>query len=171
MKKKELKKIAKKIYNYAKEFDKEKNIQEEIPIDQSSMENCPYDEQISEKFFKFVTNLIKLKDKLAIDHYREGINIFCDLHRYKRNNNNNTFSNKYQTDSNFEIRIDSGGFRIRRDYGSYISFSDPNFMEKIKPVIKEKSEIINKEKIVETIDDLTIELGLIRENNLDEILS
>ena len=165
MKKKQIKKLAKKIFEHAKEFERKKYNSEECSIKEvsESVEYCPYDEKISEKFFKCVTNLVKVKDKLSIDYYREGINIFCDLNRYK--------SNKYTTESNFEIRVDSEGFRIRRDYGSYLSFADTTFLEKIKPVIKEKNEVITREKIVETVDDLTIELGLSRENNLDEILA
>jgi hypothetical protein len=165
MKKREIKKLAEKIFEISKEWERKKYNSEECSIKEvsESIEYCPYDEKISEKFFKFVTNLVKVKDKLSIDFYREGINIFCDLNRYK--------SNKYTTDSNFEIRIDREGFRLRRDYGSYLSFSDNTFLEKIKPIIKEKSEIVNKEKIVETVEDLTIELGLSRENNLEEILA
>jgi hypothetical protein len=165
MKKREIKKLAKKIFGHAKEFERKKYNSEECSIKEvsESIEYCPYDEKISEKFFKFVTNLVKIKDKLSIDYYREGINIFCDLNRYK--------SNKYTTESNFEIRIDKEGFRLRRDYGSYLSFTDITFLEKIKPVIKEKNEIVTREKIVETVEDLTIELGLSRENNLDEILA
>ena len=165
MKKRKIKKLAKKIFGYAKEFERKKYNSEECSIKEvsESIEHCPYDEKISEKFFKFVTNLVKVKDKLSIDYYREGINIFCDLNRYK--------SNKYTTESNFEIRIDREGFRLRRDYGSYLSFSDTTFLEKIKPVIKEKNEIVSREKILETVEDLTIELGLSRENNLDEILA
>ena len=161
MKKREIKKLANKIFEVSKEFERKKyNSIKEVS---ESIEYCAYDEKISEKFFKFITNLIKVKDKLNIDYYSEGIYIFCDLNRYK--------SNKISNDSNFEIRLDREGFRIRRDYGSYLSFADTTFLEKIKPVIKEKNEVINREKIVETVDDLTIELGLSRENNLDEILA
>jgi len=164
MKKREIKKLAEKIFKISKKWEKKKYSNEgELKSTVESIEYCTYDKEISEKFFKFITNLIKVKEKLNIDYYREGINIFCDLNRYK--------SNKYTTESNFEIRVDSEGFRIRRDYGSYLSFADTTFLEKIKPVIKEKNEVITREKIVETVDDLTIELGLSRENNLDEILA
>jgi hypothetical protein len=164
MKKREIKKLAEKIFKISKRWEKKKYSNEvELKSTVESIEYCTYDKEISEKFFKFITNLIKVKEKLNIDYYREGINIFCDLNRYK--------SNKYTTESNFEIRVDSEGFRIRRDYGSYLSFADTTFLEKIKPVIKEKNEVITREKIVETVDNLTIELGLSRENNLDEILA
>ena len=126
------------------------------------MDYCDYDEKVSEKFFKFISNLIKVKDKITIGFYDDTISIYCDLNR----NNNNL-----QTEKNFEIRIDEIGFKMRRNYGTYLGFNDPNFLEKIKPAIIERNKIISKEKIIETINDLMMELNLNRENNLEEILS
>lgn len=171
MKKKEIKKIAKKIVELVKESDNKKSIKkqyldEPIPSrEEPDFGYCEHDEGVSQKFSKFVLNLIKIKDKVNINLYESGFDIFCDLNKFKTSNK------QYNTENTFDIRIDKIGFRIRRNYSNWTSYKDATLFDSIKDQIIEKNQIVSKGLIFETIDDLTVELNLSRENNLEEILA
>lgn len=164
MKKKKIKDLAKQIVKLGREYDR-KRYQEPVAIKESDsdLNYCEYDEKVSEKFSKFVLNLIKVKDKISIDMYENSFSIFCDLNRYKNNTKN------YNEES-FDIKIDKVGFRIRRNYSNYISYKDPDIFNSLRCQIIEKNKIVSKELILNTVDDLIVELNLSRENNLEEIL-
>lgn len=164
MKKKKIKDLAKQIVKLGREYDR-KRYQEPVAIKESDsdLNYCEYDEKVSERFSRFVLNLIKVKDKINIDMYENSFNIFCDLNRYKNNSKN------YNEES-FDIKIDKVGFRIRRNYANYTSYKDPNIFDSLKDQIIEKNKIVSKELILNTVDDLTVELNLSRDNNLEEIL-
>lgn len=165
MKKKKIKNIAKQIVKFNREYER-KRYDKEVPIPEdlgNSLNYCEYDEKVSERFSKFVLNLIKVKDKINIDMYENSFSIFCDLNRYKNNTKN------YNEES-FDIKIDKVGFRIRRNYANYTSYKDPNIFDSLKDQIIEKNKIVSKELILNTVDDLTVELNLSRDNNLEEIL-
>lgn len=165
MKKKKIKNLAKQIVKFNREYER-KRYDKEVPVPEelgNSLNYCEYDEKVSEKFSKFVLNLIKVKDKISIDMYESSFSIFCDLNRYKNNTKN------YNEES-FDIKIDKVGFRIRRNYANYTSYKDPNIFESLKELIIEKNKIVSKELILNTVNDLIIELNLSRDNNLEEIL-
>ena len=165
MKKKKIKDLAKQIVKFNREYDR-KRYDKEVPVPEdlgNSLNYCEYDEKVSDKFSKFVLNLIKVKDKMTIDMYEKSFNIYCDLNRYKNNTKN------YNEES-FDIKIDEIGFRIRRNYSNYTSYKDPNIFNNLKELVIEKNKIVSKELILNTVDDLIVELNLSRENNLEEIL-
>lgn len=164
MKKKKIKDLAKQIVKLGREYDRKRyESPRELKEDESNLDYCEYDEKVSEKFSKFVLNLIKIKDKISIDLFEHSFNIHCDINRFKN-------SNKNYTENTFDIKVDKFGFRLRRNYSNYTSYKDSNMFELLKEQIIEKNKIVSKELILETVDDLTVELNLSRDNNLEEIL-
>lgn len=164
MKKKKIKKLAKNIVKAGKEYERSRYTIEEPKEATSEFVYCDYDKKTSEKFSKFVLNLIKLKEKLNIEFYETEFNIYCDMNKMRNKNKN------YNEES-FDIKVNKTGFRIRRNYLTYIGYKDSNIYDILKDQIIEKSKLINEEIINETIDNLTVELNLSRDNNLDEILN
>jgi hypothetical protein len=177
MKKKKIKSLAKQIFNLGREYDRKRYEDTElkevgtVSTSLSSDHNyCEYDESASQKFSKFILSLIKIKDKISIDLDGTSpcsFSVLCDLNKLKNNKNN---QNNYK-ENTFDARIDKVGFKIRRNYSNWISYKDPNIFDSLKEQFVEKNKIISKELLFETVDDLTIELNLSRENNLEEILS
>ena len=163
MKKKKIKSLAKQIFKLGREYDR-KGYSEEVAMKEgtSDLGYCEYDENVSKKFSKFVLNLIKVKDKIIIELNGDGCSVFCDLNKFK--------SSKNYTENTFDIRIDKTGFKIRRNYSNWIAYKDPNIFDSLKEQFVEKNKIVSKELLFETVDELTVELNLSRENNLEEIL-
>lgn len=163
MKKKKIKSLAKQIFKLGREYDR-KGYSGEVAKEEESSDlgYCDYDENVSEKFSKFVLNLIKVKDKISIELNSNGCGVFCDLNKFK--------SNKHYTENTFDIRIDKTGFKIRRNYSNWTAYKDPNIFDSLKEQFAEKNKIVSRELLFETVDELTVELNLSRENNLEEIL-
>jgi hypothetical protein len=168
MKTKKIKKLAKLIFNEVEENNRKQRLKSElIPIAESYTHTyCEYDKEVSDKFFNFVCNLMKLKTYLSIDIYEDYINIGGDLDRV---NYSNSIS-KYNSEDIIEIKIDKTGFRFRRSYGNYLNYLDSEMLEKLKPMLVEKNKIVSKEMIIDIIDDIMVKTNLSRENNLDELL-
>jgi len=168
MKTKKIKKLAKFIFNEVEGMNRKKRYASDtIPMkEEVSQSNCEYDKEVSDKFFNFVCNLMKLKTYLSIDIYDEHISINGDLDRTTPNSS----MSKYNNEDVIEIRVDKAGFRVRRSYGNYLSYSDNQMLEKLKPMLIEKNKVISKQIILDTIDDIMVKTNLSRENNLDELL-
>jgi hypothetical protein len=168
MKAKKLKKLAKLIFNEVEENNRKQRLKSDImPVSESYTHTyCEYDQEVSDKFFNFVCNLIKLKNHLSIEIYEDYINIGGDLDRVKYSNS----PSKYNSEDIIEVKIDKNGFRVRRSYGNYLNYLDGEMLEKLKPMLVEKNKIISKEIIIDIIDDIMVKTNLSRENNLDELL-
>lgn len=164
MKKKKIKSLAKKIVKISREYDRKRYDGEAVAMKEvsSDLGYCEYDENVSKKFSKFVLNLIKVKDKISIDLYEDVCSVFCDLNKFK--------SSKNYTENTFDVKIDKSGFKIRRNYSNWISYKDPNIFDSLREQFIEKNKIVSKELLFEAVDELTVELNLSRENNLEEIL-
>lgn len=167
MKKKKIKNLAKQLVKIGKEYDRRRYNEEPINLKEDSydLSYCEYDESVSHKFSKFILNLTKLKEKISINLYEHGFDIFCDLNKLKNGHKN------YNTENTLDIRVDKLGFRIRRNYSNWIGYKDQELLNEIREQIIEKNKLVSKELLFETVDELTIELNLSRENNLEEILA
>jgi hypothetical protein len=168
MKTKKFKKLAKLIFDEVEENNRKQRSKSELmPVTESYTHTyCEYDQEVSDKFFNFVSNLIKLKNHLSIEICEDSIYIGGDLDRV-------TYSNtptKYNSEDIIEVKIDKTGFRVRRSYGNYLNYLDSEMLEKLKPVLVEKNKIVSKEMIIDIIDDIMVKTNLSRENNLDELL-
>jgi len=168
MKSKKLKKLAKLIFNEVEERNKKQRFKSDtMPTTESHTHTyCEFDQEVSDKFFNFVFNLIKLKNHLVIEIYDDYINIAGDLDRIKYSNS----PSKYVTEDIIEVKIEKNGFRVRRAYGNYLNYLDSEMVEKLKPMLVEKNKTVSKEMIIDIIDDIMVKTNLSRENNLDELL-
>jgi hypothetical protein len=167
MKTKKLKKISKFIFNEVEKRNKKQRLNEATPLVESRTHSyCEYDKEVSDKFFNFVCNLIKLKNHLSIELFDEYIGISGDLDRVKYQSS----PNKYVSEDIIEIRIDKDGFRLRRSYSNYLNYLDSEMFQRLKPRLVEKNKIVSKEMIIDIIDDVMVKTNLSRENNLDELL-
>ena len=172
MKDKKIKKIA----SYIVELVRQENQRTEpsrpplpkrIPFKEDHIiEYCSLDEKTSKKFVKFITSLVNQKSDLTLEINENSILLNCELRKNKA-----TTGAKTSYDKSFEVRIDENGFRFRKDLGNFYNFEDRNMLQNLKPLLIQKSQELSNQFLDETIDELTIELNLSRENNLDEILS
>ena len=168
MKEKKLRKIA----NYIVELTKQENKKGDYHTNlvskryssrkENSVEYCDLEEKTSEKFIKFINNLVKLKSKINIEFLEKSISIVGDSRKIK---------SVRHFDDIFEIIVDEFGFRFRKDNGIFYNFADRNMLDKLRPILFEKNKELSNQYLKESIDELILELNLSRENNLDEILS
>jgi hypothetical protein len=161
MKKKNLKKLAKLLYKEARDY--ETKFQESIPT-KSEINRCDsleYDEEISNKFYNFVCNLVKLRDRLNVNVSERYIGIDGNI--------NQPTGGKLKEDY-IDIRIYESDFSVTRNYSRSYSFKDPHMLERLKPQLFSKFKEISKESLLDIIDDVMVTTGLSRENNLEEIL-
>lgn len=148
--------IAKIIYDYSR------NEMYEAKETESSRNILEYDEEASKKFFSFVVNLTRLKEKLNISIGNKNISISCNNYSKKQ------YSGNKISEESIEIGIDLDGFSIRKDYSNKVTYKDDKMFDKVLPIIKEKNKEINKSILFETIDDFIVNSGLSREINLEE---
>ena len=166
MKKKKLKKIAHLLHIEVENYRRKR--EEMYAIKEISIHNhiCEFDEEVSNKIFNFILNLIKLQSKISIDYQENYINLHCNLNQFRKSNSN------YPTkEESIDINVDKSGFKIRKDYDNYISYQDPLFLDKLKPHLMERYRNISKDTINEIMDDVMVLTNLSRENNLDELLN
>lgn len=171
MKDKKIRKIA----NYIVELVRQENqkvepsrpaLPKRIPFKEDHVvEYCNLDEKTSKKFVKFITSLVNQKSNLNLDINENSILLSCELQKNKPS------SPGRPNDRSFEVRLDENGFRFRKDLGNFHNFQDKTMLQNLKPLLLQKSQELSNQFLDETIDELTVELNLSRENNLEEILS
>jgi hypothetical protein len=174
MKEKKLKKIADYIVQMVKQ-ETQKSEPPKLPPSKRILpykedhfvEYCKLDEKVSKKFIKFVTSLVTQKKNLSLEINDNSVLILGDLLKSKPPTGRLSQSGN----GLFEIRIDENGFRFRRDLGNFYNYEDKTVLEKLKPLLTQKNQELSNQYLEESLDELTVELNLSRENNLDEILS
>ena len=131
-----------------------------------------YDSEISNRFYKFTCNIIKLKDKINLHISDDSITINGSLDG-KPNPNGYpyaSFSFGGSSDDYLDIQINKDGFRISRGYASKINYKDDTMLGKLKKELKERNKSASKDSIIEMIDDIMVKTNLSRDHNLYEIL-
>lgn len=174
-KQKKLQKIAKFLYDEFRQTEKvryenEAMLKEAEIISLNIME---YDEKVSERFKNFILNLIKLKDKIRINITETDIRISGNLDPNYSNYNNIVSMPGLKTSNEdyVDIRISHQDFTMSRNYSQPITYKDPNMFSVLVDKIKEKSQEVNKDIIIDMIDDIMVRNNLSRESNLNEILN
>jgi hypothetical protein len=170
--KKKLKKIIGYLYKNFRQLeiekrDKETNLKQETQL--ISLNYNSYDEEVSKKFKNFVLNIIKLKDRIRIEVSKDCIYINGNLGIFRTSNYQHTKS--VPINDAIEIRINKEGFSFCRNYEQTFSFEDKFIYDEIKDQIIEKSKKLNKEILIDMIDDIMVMTNLSRSSNLDEILN
>ena len=157
MKKRKLKKLAKLISNQQQTDNLYSKKTNSIVMEKKEeMQRCSFDKEVSDRFFNFIYNIIKLKSYIDINIFDSCISISGDLSQSTSNKNQDFYIN---------IMIDKEGFRLNR-----ISYCDDTLFDRIRPAMIEKDKIVSKEIINDIMDDIMVKTNLSRENNLDELL-
>ena len=174
-KQKKLQKIAKFLYDEFRQIEKSRYENEAIVKEAEfiSLNIMDFDEKVSEKFKNFVINLIKLKDKIRISVSENQISISGNLDPNYSNYNSMVGGPgiKSSGEDYLEIRITNQDFTMSRNYSQPITYKDPNIYIELVSKIKEKSQEVNKDIIIDIIDDIMVRNNLSRESNLNEILN
>ena len=180
MKKKHIKKIAKVISNMKnkvkedyggdKEYDKQPS-----PLESDGFNTLDYDEEISDKFYEFISNLMEIEDRLNITIEGNCISIYSDMDSFNipsTTNQSSTSNSKKLRPSEdiLNVMITSVGFRISRQYSQQAFYKDDKMFDRLNPVIIEKNKIRNKNLMIKIIDDVMIKTNLVRNINLDKLL-
>jgi hypothetical protein len=161
MKKKEINKLAKRIFIKLNE-SKVGKVAREI------YEFSEYDSEVSNRFKKMITQLVDYSDNLRINIEPEVISISIpDINQLKSKNN----SRKYSDDDHLEVSIVKNvGFSMIRGYNKRSHYKDPNIFDNLESLIKERVKVINKENFNDILNTIMTDSGLIRDSNLFDIL-
>ena len=180
MKKKDIKRISKKIFeqittNYSI-YDK--------PVKENNSEKelvGEYDEMISNRFKKLVNNLIKYPDNIRLSYNDHSISLeVSDIKSLKKDTTksmsyNNSNMVKSNDNDNISIYIYNhpvdGKFSITQGYSKSTKYSDINMYNDLIETIKDKVKEINSDNFNNIWEDISRESGILRDSNLDDILS
>jgi hypothetical protein len=159
MKEKKLKKIAKLIssqLNYT-----------ESPIREVEY-RAEFDSEVSDKLKKFILNVIQYKENISITISEKHFTISTnDIKNIKKSNSNSKNSG---SDENYlEIFLDENGFYLNYGYRKRSRYSDDKIFNELLPLVKQRNKEINSENFNEIWEEVMIESGIMRDNNLDEL--
>ena len=129
-----------------------------------------YDSEVSDKMKKFILNVIKYKENLNISISEEYINIATsDIKKIKKSNSQNIGKYSGSEDNYLEISIDEKGFYLNYGYRKRSRYTDEKIFNELLPLVKQRNKEINSENFNEIWEEVMIESGIMRDNNLDEL--
>lgn len=129
-----------------------------------------YDSEVSDKMKKFILNVIKYKENLNISISEEYINIATsDIKKIKKSNSQNIGKYSGSDDNYLEISIDEKGFYLNYGYRKRSRYTDEKIFNELLPLVKQRNKEINSENFNEIWEEVMIESGIMRDNNLDEL--
>lgn len=168
MKDKDIKRIAKKIYkNFKAEHDNEKKNYSDGKMLVGDW--CEYDAEVSDKFKKMLVQLLDYGDNLRINLSNESLSIsVSDVTQLRSNNKSNKVLNE---DNYLELSIlKNTGFSLSKGYNKTSRYKDKGMFIEMESTIKDKLELMNKENFNDIWNNIMVDSGLIRDNNLLDIL-
>lgn len=171
MKSKKLKKLAKLFHEEVRNYERESRpmkMVEEI----SGGDWSEYDPEVSEKFKKMVLNLATYKNNINInvDGNRVSISV-GDITSVKTpiKRNSNAI---YNEDNYVEMSLHKSlGFSINYGYRLRSNYKDEKLFDEIQPILVQRLKEINADNFNEIWTELMRESGVLRDNNLDDILN
>jgi len=164
MKKKKLKKLAKSLY---KEIN---NLQKDLRPIREVINYCNYDSKVSERFKKLVLCIIEYKENININVYNDVFSISVpDASLIKKPLQK---SRLHSDDNYLEIIVNkSEGFSINYGYTKRSNYKDVNIFNELHPIVDKRLKEINAENFGEILETLMKESGIMRDNNLEELLN
>jgi len=168
MKEKKFKKIAEEV---AKLISNQLNSMEKPTMIEEY--RAEYDSEVSDKMKKFIINVIKYKENLNISISEKYINIATnDIKNIKKSHSNSNGNGKLYSasDENYlEISIDEKGFYLNYGYRKRSRYTDEEIFNELLPLVKQRNKEINSENFNEIWEEVMVESGIMRDNNLDEL--
>jgi hypothetical protein len=121
------------------------------------------------RFKKMITQLIDYSDNLRINIEPEVISIsVSDINQLKSKSSS---KNLNSDDDYLEVSIIKNiGFSVVRGYNKRSHYKDTNIFDDLESLIKERLKVINKENFSDIWNTIMVDSGLIRDNNLLDIL-
>lgn len=169
MKSKKIKKIAKLIHEEFRNHERESRpMKEEV----SGGDWSGYDPEISEKFKKMILNLATYKNNININVDDSRISVSVgDITKVKTPVKRS--SNVLYSEENYvEMSLHKGlGFSINYGYKLRTNYKDEKLFDELKPILIQKLKEINADNFNEIWTELMRESGVLRDNNLDNILN
>ena len=171
MKSKKIKKMAKLIHEEFRNYERESRpmkMSEEI----SNGDWSEYDPEVSEKFKKMVLNLANYKNNININIDSNRISIgTSDITTVKSSLKRK--SNTLYTDDNcVEMSLVKNlGFTVNYGYKIRSNYKDEKLFDELQPILVQKLKEINADNFNEIWTELMRESGVLRDNNLDDILN
>ena len=163
MKKKNLKKISKYIFDSVRE--REKNDRLQTP--QESYNWCEYDQEVTKKFIKLFNGIMNYTDNIQIDYSENHISIHTESIPHIKKTPPNTISeNDY-----LKLEISKTGFVLNRGYKKVSRYKDENIFNELINIVKDKVKEINANNFNDIYDKVNKESGLLRDSNIDEIFN
>jgi len=168
MKSKKLKKLAKLFHEEFRNYDRPMKVSEEV----SGGDWSEYDPEVSEKFKKMVLNLATYKNNINInvDSNRVSISV-GDITKVKTPIKRS--SNVLYSEENYvEMSLHKGlGFSINYGYRLRTNYKDEKLFDELQPILIQRLKEINADNFNEIWTELMRESGVLRDNNLDDILN
>jgi hypothetical protein len=166
MKKSKIKKLSKLIFEEIQSFQSQP-----VKLKNSFEESvCNYNPDVSAKFKKIILQLLNYSENLNISLSDDSISISCSDVTSLKNSNNK--SKNFNDDNYIEIYIHkSDGFSVTYGYKWKSNYRDSELYDELKQIIEENIIEKNRKSFENIWEKLMLDSGLLRDNNLDEILN
>jgi hypothetical protein len=162
MKSKNIKKIA-------KEFHRQIRLEKQEPIKSyDDSDWCEYDPEVSDKFKKMFLQIIDYKDNIRINISDSNISVSIqDIKNLKSKHKSKLISEE----DYLEISIIKDiGYSISKGYRKNSQFKDKDIFNQLESLVKDRLSILNRENFNDIWENIMLESGLVRDNNLLDIL-
>jgi hypothetical protein len=167
MKDKKLKKIVQLVAQQVREY-------EMSPVKKSmyTADWAGYDEGVSDKLKTMLINLLNYRNNINININDNSLSISTDnLSGIKKTRSNSSGLTKVSDDDYFSVEIiKETGFTINKGYNVRTQYLDTKIYDEILPLATNKLKDINSENFNDIWNDVMKESGLMRDNNIDELL-
>lgn len=166
MKEKKLKKIVKLVVEEMREMDRP------IKSQMYTGDWAEYNEEVSNKLKTMLINLLNYRNNINININDNSLSISTDnLSGIKKTRSNSSGLVKISDDDYFSVEIIKGtGFTINKGYNIRTQYLDNKMFDEILPLATNKLKEINNENFNDIWNDVMKESGLMRDNNIDELL-
>jgi hypothetical protein len=130
-----------------------------------------YDSEVSDKVKTMVLNLVNYRNNINISINSDSLSIGTENLSGVKKSYNNSPVLKSNDDDYLSIEIiKNAGFTINKGYRTRSNYLDPKIFDELLPLLTEKLAQINSDNFKEIWTDIMKESGLIRDNNIDELL-
>ena len=166
MKDKKLKKIVREVLNEVREYDRP------VKAQMYTADWAEYDEEVSEKLKTMLLNILNYINNINININDNSFSISTDnLSGVKKLRSNSSGLTKVSDEDYFSVEIiKETGFTINRGYNVRTQYLDSKIFDEILPLATNKLKEINSENFNDIWNDIMKESGLMRDNNIDELL-
>ena len=164
MKKGKLKKLAKLLHQQVRDYDR---------ISRPTREKINYndfDPEVSERVKNLILTIIKYKDNIHISSSDEYFSVSSsDATQIKKPR---IKGHSHSDDNYLEIGVQKGeGFTINYGYSRRSNYYDINLFDDLNLIIKERLKEINAQNFSEICEGLMKDSGIMRDNNLEDLLN